>query len=75
MRCVYGQQNSRISEWEGMIVEFRRVVVCYMYWCSKCVWDCVEEVKKEVYRDMGSKIYVFSEYGEWDNEYKRVIVL
>ena len=47
-----------------MRVEFRRVVVCYMYWCSKCVWDCVGEVKKEVYRDMGSKIYVFSEYGE-----------
>ena len=47
-----------------MRVEFRRVVVCYMYWCSKCVCDCVGEVKKEVYRDMSSKIYVFSEYGE-----------
>ena len=38
-----------------MRVEFRRV---------KCVWDCVGEVKKEMFRDMGSKIYVFSEYGE-----------
>ena len=43
--------------------------------CSKCVWDCVGEVKKEMLRDMGSKIYVFLEYGEWDHEYKRVIVL
>ena len=24
---------------------------------------------------MGSKIYAFPEYGEWDNEYMRVIVL
>ena len=30
---------------------------------------------EKMFRDMGSKIYVFSEYGEWDNEYKRVIVL
>ena len=35
---------------------------------------CVREMKKEMFRDMGSKIYVFSEYGEWDNEYMRVIV-
>ena len=27
-----------------------------------------------MFRNMGNKIYVFSEYGEWDNEYKRVIV-
>ena len=49
-------------------------------WCVICngvvsVWDYVREVKKEMFRDMGSKIYVFSKYGEWDNEYKRVIVL
>ena len=28
-------------------------------------------MKKEMFRDMGSKINVFSEYGEWENEYKR----
>ena len=31
-------------------------------------------MKKEMFRDMGSKTCVFLEYGEWDNEYKRVIV-
>ena len=39
------------------------------------VWNCIGEVKKEMFRDIGSKIYVFSKYEEWDNEYKRVIVL
>ena len=58
-----------------MRVELRRVVVCYMLWCSKCVWDCIGEVKKEMFRDMSSKIYVLSEYGEWDNKHKKVIVL
>ena len=47
-----------------MRVEFRRVTVCYMLWCSKFVCNCVREVKKEMFRDMGNKIYVFSEYGE-----------
>ena len=28
-------------------------------------------MEKEIFRDMGSKIYVSSEYGEWDNENKR----
>ena len=28
-------------------------------------------MEKEIFRDMGSKIYVSSEYGEWDNEKKR----
>ena len=32
-------------------------------------------MKKEMFRDICSKIYVFLEYGEWDNEYERVIVL
>ena len=32
-------------------------------------------MEKEIFRDMGSKIDVFSEYGEWHNEYKRVMVL
>ena len=27
-------------------------------------------MEKEIFRDIGSKIDVFSEYGEWDNEYK-----
>ena len=35
---------------------------------------CKRSEKRDV-RDIGSKIYVFSEYGEWDNEHKRVIVL
>ena len=30
LRCVYGQQNSRILERKSMRVELRRVVVCYM---------------------------------------------
>ena len=40
-------------------------------WCVICngvvsmyVWDCVREVKKEMFRDMGSKTYVFLEYGK-----------
>ena len=28
-------------------------------------------MEKEIFRDMGSKIYASSEYGEWDNENKR----
>ena len=28
-------------------------------------------MKKEMFRDMGSKINVFSEYEEWKNEYKK----
>ena len=35
--------------------------------------DFVREEYGDVF--MGSKIYVFSEYGERDNEYMRVIVL
>ena len=35
---------------------------------------CRRSEEKDV-QDMGSKIYVFLEYGRWDNEYKRVIVL
>ena len=46
-----------------------------LYVMVQYVWGCVREVKKEVFRDMGSKIYAFPEYGEWDNEYMRVIVL
>ena len=50
-------------------------------WCVICngvvsVYEIVyEKWRKKMFRDMGSKIYVFSEYGEWDHEYKRVIVL
>ena len=32
-------------------------------------------MEKEMFRDMGSMIDVFSNYGEWENEYKRVMVL
>ena len=32
-------------------------------------------MEKDMFRDMGSKIDVFFEYGEWANEYKRVMVL
>ena len=28
-------------------------------------------MEKEMFRDMGSKIDVFLEYREWENEYKR----
>ena len=32
-------------------------------------------MEKEIFRDMGSKIDVFSEYEECENEYKKVMVL
>ena len=27
-------------------------------------------MKKEIFKDMGSKIYAFSKYAEWANEHK-----
>ena len=32
-------------------------------------------MKKKMFRDMDNKIDVFFEYGEWENVYKRVMVL
>ena len=34
------------------------------------IWDFIREVEKEMFRDMGNKIDVFSKYGEWENEHK-----
>ena len=41
-----------------------------MEWCSKCVWDYIKETEKEMFKDMDSKIDIFSECGEWENEHK-----
>ena len=34
------------------------------------IWDFIKEVDKEMFRDMSSKIDVFFEYREWENEHK-----
>ena len=35
------------------------------------IWDFIREVETMMFRDIGSKIDVFLEYGEWENENKK----